>query len=222
MENIYNNIKGALDREDREAVLRYCKEYLEKGQIDIIELYESILGPVLNEVVVEYGEDDELLIWKEHIRSGIIKHTLENLSLYVMEEKKSLDLRHNKRAFILCPKFEDHEIGARMVCDFLIILGFDVKFLGGNTPEKTIIRGIKEEEVDYILISVTNYYNMINTKKTIEEIRSIKPNIKIILGGNAFKANKSIYRELGGDYMAESFADLYSIVKGEKQNEISI
>ena len=143
MEAIYNNIRGALEEEDREAVLKYCKKYLDQGQIDIIELYENILGPLLNELVVDYGEDEDLLIWKEHIRSGIVKHTLENLSSYVIEKEKTLALNHKKKAFVLCPKFEDHEIGARMVYDFLIILGFHVKFIGGNTPEKAILKGIR-------------------------------------------------------------------------------
>ena len=64
-------------------------------------------------------------------------------------------------------------------------------------------------------MSVTNYYNLINTKKTIEEIKKISPTIKIVLGGNAFRSNKSIYRELGGDYIAKSFKDLYALLGEE-------
>ena len=57
-----------------------------------------------------------------------------------------------------------------MVADFFRLEGFNATFVGASTPASTIHKAIEIVEPDYLLISVTNFYNFVSVKKTIEDI----------------------------------------------------
>lgn len=203
---IYNKLFEALKDADKEASLNICIKALEKKEIGVVELYENILAPILNNIVDEYKED-EMLIWKEHVRSGIVRTIIENCFPYVIETRRRLNNNIDKSVIVLCPKFEDHEIGARMVTDFFTIAGYNAIFIGGNTPEDTIIEAIEDIRPKYISIGISNYYNLIETKKTIEFIKRESPySMKFLLGGYAFNNNN--YKDIGGDLILKTYGDI--------------
>ncbi len=87
--------------------------------------------------------------------------------------------------------------------------------MGAKTPRKTILKAVEIVSPKYLCISVTNYYNLISVKKTIESIKSsTKNNITFLLGGSAFVSNPSAYKEVGGDYLLNSFQDIKDLSKG--------
>lgn len=55
-----------------------------------------------------------------------------------------------------------------MVADFFYLEGFNATFVGTRTPASTIHKAIEVVEPDYLVISVTNFYNFASIKKTIE------------------------------------------------------
>lgn len=211
MEALYEEFLGHLKEENKEKALILCLESLEKNYISVVELYESILRPAINSIVDDF-EDEEELIWKEHVRSGIIRTIIESAYPFVLKERDKRAEVNGERVIVMCPRFEDHELGARMVSDFFIIAGYDSVFIGSNTPEKTIIKAVEEVKPKYISISVTNYYNLIATKKTIDVIKNkFKSGIKFLVGGQAFESNPGAYKEVGGDLLLKSFDDILEL-----------
>lgn len=211
MEDLYEEVLGHLKREDKEKALILCLESLEKNHITVIELYESILAPALNSIIEDF-KDDEDLIWKEHVRSGIIRTIIESAYPFVLKERDKRDKINGEKVIVMCPRFEDHELGARMVSDFFVIAGYDSVFIGANTPEKTIIKAVEEIKPKYISMSVTNYYNLISTKKTIDIMKeNFKYGIKFLVGGQAFASNPEVYKEVGGDLLLKSFDDILGL-----------
>lgn len=207
---MYDKLLEALKNQDKEASLKICMEALGKGEIEVVDLYENILARVLNNIVEEYADDDEL-IWKEHVRSGIIRTIVENSYPYVMKTRRKLNQIKDKGVIVLCPRFEDHEIGARMVTDFFTMAGYDAIFIGGNTPENTILQAIESVRPRYISMSITNYYNLIAAKNTIESIKRESPySMKFLLGGYAFR-NNNYHKDIGGDLLLKSFNDILQL-----------
>ena len=50
---------------------------------------------------------------------------------------------------------ELHEIGVRMMADFLEMEGWDTYYLGGNMPAESIVRSLKDRHADVVAISAT-------------------------------------------------------------------
>lgn len=215
MENLYENLMKFLRKEDKENSFRLCMEAL--NSVSVVELYESILTPVLNSIIEEYDLDRESLIWKEHVRSGIIRSIVEGSYAFVLKERDGLGYKNKGNVLVLCPQFEDHELGARMVSDFFTIAGYKVTFIGANTPEITLLKAIQDVKPRYICISVTNHYNLVATKKTIDKInKTINFEGKFILGGSAFYSDPDMYKKVGGDKLLKSFEDILKLDKEAK------
>lgn len=208
---LYEKLLGYLKQEDKEKALDLCISSLEKGAISVVDLYQSVLSPALNNIVNEYEDDEDNLIWKEHLRSGIIRTIVESAYPYVLKARHEIGKQNGQRVIVMCPRFEDHDLGARMVSDFFTMAGFDTTFIGANTPERTILKAIESIKPKYISMSVTNYYNLIAAKKTIEAIKVKNNNIVFLLGGHAFNSNPDSYKDVGGDYLLRSFQDVLNL-----------
>lgn len=214
MEKLYKELLSFLKEEDKENALRVSMEALEEKRLGVIDLYEKVLAPALNSIIDEYDEDEDL-IWREHVRSAIIRTIIENTYSYVIEEKEKMAYPDKGNVIVMCPRFEDHELGARMATDFFTIAGYKASFIGSNTPESTILKAIEDIKPKYISISVTNYYNLVAAKKTIDLIKeSFNEDIKFLIGGYAVTSQKGYYKDIGGDLLVNSFQDILDLDKG--------
>lgn len=217
MDKLYERVLDLIKNEDRENALDLCMKSLENNEISVVELYESILAPALNNIIDENEGDEEKLIWKEHVRSGIVRTIIECTYPYVLRERNKIGKFKNKSVIVMCPKFEDHELGARMVSDFFTILGYKTTFIGSNTPETTILKALETIQPTYVCISVTNYYNLVSTKKTIEKIKNtLDFKAKFVLGGYAFTSDPSLLNKVGGDILLRNFQDISSLDEGDE------
>lgn len=214
MNTLYEELLGYLMEENKEKSVTLCIEALEKGQIDVVKLYEQVLTPALNHIILEYPDDENNLIWKEHVRSGIIRTIVESAYPYVLKDRGKLGNNKSENVIIMCPRFEEHDLGARMVADFFTIVGYDATFIGANTPERTILKAIESIKPKYVSMSVTNYYNLTTGKKTIDIIRETSDyKITFLLGGHAFNQNPNVCKEIGGDRLLNSFQDILDLSK---------
>lgn len=217
MDKLYKQLLEYLQREDKQGALNLCIDALKKKEIDVVSLYESMLGPALNNIIYEHQDDENNLIWKEHVRSAIIRTIIENAYPFVLKERARKARVNGQDVIVMCPRFEDHDLGARMVSDFYTIAGFNSTFIGANTPERTILKAIESIRPKYVSISVSNYYNLVAVKKTINQInQTFDYKIKFIVGGNAFKSNSDTFADLGGDLLLKSYADILELSKEEE------
>ena len=214
MKELYDKLIVFLLNEDKENAVKLCIDSLENKEISVEDLYEKVLAPGLNIIVEDYKNEEDL-IWREHVRSSIIRSIIELSYPYVLKEKREFGNANKGKVMVICPDFEDYELGARMVADFFIIAGYETTFIGAKTPRKTLLRAIEIISPDYVSISVTNNYNLVLTLKIIEEMKRVSDkNIKILLGGRAFSSNPELFKEIGGDYLLNSFHDIFDLEKG--------
>lgn len=169
MHHYYNEFMKTIETENRNALLNFILPKLKNNEIDIITLYTEILAPSLNSMV--QNKTDKAFIWREHVRSSIIRTIIENCYPYVIKERdESYKLNINKKIAVVCPSEEYHEIGARMITDFFTLLGYNATFVGSNTPKEEFLEALQNIKLDYIAISVSNPYSLIAARKAIEKI----------------------------------------------------
>lgn len=211
---IIDDFKEALMNEDKYKCIEIILKELSNGIASIVDIYSHILTPSLNEIGCLL-KDKNICIWNEHVRTSIVRSVIENVYPYLVKEKIKNKVRpKNKKIFVVCPDGEQHEIGARMAADYFELNGYESIFVGSSTPVfefKNVIETIKPE---YIALSVTNFYNIVSAKKTIELIKSETTyDVGIIVGGNAFLNNKDLYTEIGADYCMQTFEDIKDFAK---------
>lgn len=207
----------ALKNEDKDKCVELTLLALDKEEFSIPYLYEKILKPCLYEL--DECKDDGC-IWKEHIRTSIIRTVIESIYPYVIRQKKGVT-KLNREIVLACPEKEYHEIGLRMVDDIFSLNGYHTTFIGTNTPRKQVLNYIKHRSPHYLALSVTDFYLLFEAQKMIGDIKSHSPSIKVIVGGNAFKGNSHLVAEIGADVYIEVFQDIEDLRKGDL-NEIGI
>ena len=102
-----------------------------------------------------------------------------------------------------------------MVADFFTLAGYDVTFVGANTPIDTFIASVGLVKPRYVAISVTNYYNLVALRKAIERIRDVLPEgTEILVGGRAFEGRPDLADELGADRLVSTFEEIRALDGG--------
>ncbi|QWC00453.1 cobalamin B12-binding domain-containing protein [Mycoplasmatota bacterium] len=186
MEKKYQHFISMLDKENKDDAILFIHDLLEKD-MSIIDVYENFIIPSLADYECNSSKE-EICIWKEHTRTSIIRTILESTYPYLIKARKQDSI--NKLIVLACPQEEYHEIGAIVSANYFYLMGYKVKYIGANTPNFEIKSALKILQPDYLALSITNYYNLIQTKKLLEEIVAENDNVKIILGGQAIKKHR--------------------------------
>ena len=214
MHPIYEEFVAHLDREDKARCVELALSALSQGQVDVVTLYNDILAPALNIPTNRTG-DSPLGIWEEHVRTSIVRTVVENCYPYVRKERANRygdPVKRDRRVIVVCPTEEFHEIGARIVADFFDLCGFDPTFVGANTPQEEILKAIAQLKPAYVAVSATNTYSLVPAKRVLAQIRAVREgsgaDFKIIVGGNAFRANPAFAEEVGADLQLSTFEDI--------------
>ncbi|MGD9909071.1 MAG: B12-binding domain-containing protein [Candidatus Izemoplasmatales bacterium] len=212
-QSIYSKFVSFLDNEDKDQAISYVISLLTNEELTLEQLYLDILSPSLANYHCE-EEEETLCIWKEHARTSIVRTILEATYPFVIERKKNVTSK-NKTIMVVCPSEEYHEIGAIIVAHFLSLAGYNARYIGANTPKNNIVSAVKVLHPDFVAISVTNYYNLVITKKITEEIKKYYPQVKIIVGGQAF-IHPNALAQVTYDYFLSSLTDLSQLEGGKE------
>ncbi|MBI9009834.1 MAG: cobalamin-dependent protein [Tenericutes bacterium] len=202
--NKYNEFLDLLEKEDKGKSLLFILDLLNSG-VDVVTVYEDYLIPSLFDFKC-LAVEQEICIWKEHTRTSIIRTVLEASYPYIIEQRKK---EIHKKVIVLCPQEEYHEIGAIIASNYFYLLGFESLYIGANTPSDDIVSAIKILEPDYVALSVSNYYNLVVTRKLTKKIRENYPNLSIILGGQAFSKAESL-EQVTYNFYLKDYKDMVS------------
>lgn len=209
---------SALSKMDRPHCIRLWTDILATDTYNIPDLYEQILVPSLNDIAT-HEHCQTIPVWEEHLRSGIVKTALELTAPYVLGAREKLLTAENNRplpkALVLCLEEEYHEIGARMVSDYLLLLGFDVYFIGANTPNKEIMEAVHDLAPHLVTISITNYYHIFKLQALMDAIKKVsRRSPTIVLGGYAIDHTPEVHQLVSPDYFATVYSDFVKIKEG--------
>jgi len=91
-----------------------------------------------------------------------------------------------------------HDIGKNIVRALLENYGFDVIDLGKDVPVSVIVDKVVGEDIRLLGLSALMTTTVVNMEKTIKEVRKVKPDCKIMVGGAVL--NKDYADEIGADF----------------------
>ncbi|TFG02794.1 MAG: cobalamin-binding protein [Promethearchaeota archaeon] len=214
MHPLYEEFLEYIDKEDKEQCVRFVLDKLDKNEIDVPTLYKEILEPSLNRFYCD-ADEQKLCIWKEHVRTSIIRTIIELCYPYILKEREQRGARIlDQKVLVGCPSEEYHDTGARMVADIFSLFGFDAIFVGANTPREEIRDAINILKPKYIAMCITNYFTFVEAEKAISLIKTHTDfDGKIIVGGSAFLSNPDAYKKIGADLLIQDFKDIEKLAQ---------
>jgi MerR family transcriptional regulator, light-induced transcriptional regulator len=181
--------------EAMQMVLEKCRD--EKS---VKGIYNEVLQPALEEVGYLW-ETAAADVYEEHF----VASTTVNLMAQVMQNAKPFHRRRGTFLSIVCPG-ELHEIGMRMVTDFLEIDGWKALYLGTNMPSGNIIKAVEDYKATLLGLSVTMQNSLNSAANVVASLRANRScrDLKILVGGQAFRADPQLWKRMGADAHALS------------------
>jgi MerR family transcriptional regulator, light-induced transcriptional regulator len=179
-EEIYCRYLEALLRGDSHS----CGEIVGRqlaGGIEAVELYTGLFQRSLYRVG-ELWESNRISVAVEHLASAITERMLAAVYPAVL----AASTRHGRRAVLTCAVNEYHQLGARMVADIMESRGWDVAFLGANTPADDLLALLEERSPELLGLSVSIAANLPALWRMVEKVRGNYPRLDILVGGQAF------------------------------------
>ncbi len=180
-EIIYPQFHEALLAGDRARCAELVFRFLEQKMAPET-LYTDIFQRSLYRIG-ELWEQNKISVATEHLATAVTEHLLSVVYPRILENQAP----NGKKMVISCAVNEYHQVGARMVADIMEGLGWDVWFLGANTPVNDLLSLIQEKQPDVLGLSVSIYFNMTSLVRTVDMVRCHYPGLDIVVGGQAFR-----------------------------------
>ncbi len=211
-DNYFLNLKHGNKKE--------CFNTIEKAVdagLDIKDIYLNVFYPAMIKVG-ELWEANKFTVAQEHLATAITQRIMS----YLYSNYFDFSIENYKAKIIMtCAGSELHELGARMTADLLELQGYDVIYLGANTPVFTILNTISSEKPDFIGISCTMSFNIKYTKELIGKIQETDEDIKIIVGGRAYTTDSSLIDYVQADFYGNSLDSTLEFLEENKRIMVS-
>jgi MerR family transcriptional regulator, light-induced transcriptional regulator len=181
-----------LDRRAVDAV-----EMIERAVADglsLEDIYLHVLEPVQREVG-RLWQVNSITVADEHYATDTTRTVMTRL-----RARFTPDRRREVTVLTACLGGELHDLGARMVNDFLHLSGFDTVFIGANTPYQAILQELSRTSADVLALSATMTLQVRNAVELIDRLRREYPgHLPVLVGGYAFNQADSLWRDVGAD-----------------------
>lgn len=185
----------ALDTERAERVLT-----------EAIALYplDAVLLDVIRPAMVLVGDRwhaGTISVTTEHFASNYVQGRLRGLLRMMPSAARS------HRVVVSCGPGERHEIGALILAILLRRAGFDVIYLGADTPIVDLLELVRARGPEAVLLSVTARQSIGRLRAERSLLSSVSS--LLILGGEAVAAEPQLAAELGAVFLGN---DLRQVV----------
>jgi len=197
----------AILKVDRTGAERIIREALADG-VGVPAIYEQILAPAQSRLG-EMWHRGEITVADEHMGSATTQTVMSQLRLSFQRATP------NGRSVVGTATAGDlHEIGLRMVTDLFELDGWDVVFLGANTPTDDVIELLLRRNPNLLALSISTALTLRDAADLITAIRAV-PTIadtRVLVGGPPFRMVPGLWKELAADGCAHSASE--AVVQG--------
>ncbi|MBY0503607.1 MAG: cobalamin-dependent protein [Bryobacteraceae bacterium] len=170
--------------------------------VPIRDLYLQVFQPCQYEVG-RLWEANEATVAQEHYCTAATQTIMSRLHARVFSAERT-----GRSAVVVGVGGELHEIGARMVADFLEMKGWDTRYLGPNLPPDEISRNVIAHDPDLVCLSCTMTYHVSLVEQTVAGLREAKARAKVLVGGLPFNRDPELWRRTGADGWAPDAGSL--------------
>jgi methanogenic corrinoid protein MtbC1 len=160
-----------------------------------VDAYVEVVQEALY-TVGRLWESNRITVAQEHMATAIAQAVVAQM----FRDLPQPEARHGTLV-LTGVEGERHQLGAQMVADVLETEGWDVRFLGVDTPQAGVVHALEEYRPRVLAISATMLFNVPRVTALVGAVRgrlgTEAP--RIILGGGAFRSAPLLWREIGAD-----------------------
>lgn len=196
----------ALVAGDVAGARRVLDEALEAGA-DVRALYLDVVQPALYEVGDGWSRA-ELSVAHEHLAAAAAR-----MHMTLLAERLGSAERRRGSALVACPGEEMHELGARMVADFLAADGWDVLFLGALSPAPELAGLVAERGVDVVALSAALEERIPEVTAACAALGALDPAPFVVVGGLAFAGSRERALRTGAAAYAKDAREAAHVVR---------
>jgi methanogenic corrinoid protein MtbC1 len=170
---------------------------------DLKHFYLDVVWPAMTKIG-QLWETNQISVAEEHLSTAIVGRIMA--ALYQRFAQFAVT---RGTAVVSSGPNEFHEIGARMLADFMEMDGWDVIYLGANTPANEIIAILKRNKPFIAALSVATVFNLDKARQVIQMIKEDHETsaIKVMIGGLAFNDMPQLWKTIGADGYAANAED---------------
>jgi len=193
------NYLGFLLRGERQAASQSILNAVAQG-VSIKDIYLHVFQPCQQELG-RLWQTNQISVAQEHFSTAVTQLVMSQLYAYIFASQKN-----GYRLVATSVGGELHEIGMRMVADFLEMEGWDTYYLGANMPPESILRALEQRQANVLVISATISYHVGKVKELIGHVRSSPAcsSVRIMVGGYPFNIAKDLWKAVGADGYARN------------------
>ncbi len=198
-------------------------EFLLKGErFQASELIQNEMkqGAPIKEIYLQVFQNTQYEIgrlWQTGKISVAQEHYCTAASQFVMAQLYPYIFRTANRGMTVvacCVGNELHEIGIRMIADFMELSGFNTYYLGANTPAESIISTLVEHKPCVLAVSATMAFHVAEVAELIQKVRKVKEcdDVLIMAGGYPFNVDKDLWKTVGADCHARNAEEAVEVL----------
>jgi len=192
----------------RREACRATVERLLAERVPIRTLYEELFRDSLYEVG-RLWQAGRASVAHEHLATAITEELLGVVFPHALPAEEA-----DRSAVVSCAADEFHQVGGRIVADVLESAGWDVKFLGANTPVVELAGFVRELDPDLLALSVTVVDHVPAAAAAIRAVRAFAPDLPVALGGQAFaEGGRELVRDFPVVRIVSSLEELEGIAR---------
>lgn len=170
-------------------------------------LYLEVLAPALREVGTRW-QLGLISVAQEHLATAIVTSLMASVAPRLAEPPPV-----DRLAVLACTDGELHDVGLRMVGDFLEADGWEVLFLGALTPPDELVRLVSSSKPDVVGLSTGLTTHLTSSGATIAAIRGGDQAPFIMVGGQAYGPDGAAARMIGADVWLEDAGAVSSALR---------
>jgi MerR family transcriptional regulator, light-induced transcriptional regulator len=176
-----------------------CSEALEivlddalADDVPIRTLYLDVVQASLQELGRLWREK-RITVAQEHAATEIARLALAQLRVHLPCGRSN-----GKHVAVACVEGELHDLGARIMADFLEMDGFAVQFFGANVPTETLASLVRRRPADGLALSATAAQSLGALRRAVAAVRAAAgPDVPVFVGGHLFVRRPGLAAELG-------------------------
>ena len=180
-------------------------QLLEKG-FNLIEIEVLLIEPAMYEVGLKW-QKNQISVAQEHLATA----TASTLMAQYFSQVK-IEPFNGKKAVLACVESNEHMLGLHMISDALQMDGWDVQFLGANTPTQAFTEHIAHIKPDIVGLSISFASQLMPAREVLKELILTFPvnRPKLVIGGSAVNRFPELFKSIGADL---SLANALSVKK---------
>jgi methanogenic corrinoid protein MtbC1 len=196
----------ALLQGKRDAASKLVRDTVDAGS-SIREIYLNIFQPAQHEIG-RLWQLNRITVAQEHYCTAATQLIMSQLYplLFAGEKTKG-------NVVATCVGGDLHELGVRMVADFLELDGWNTFYLGASTPSASVVHAISDRQAALVAISATMTFHVRTTESLIALIRAdpYAKSARVLVGGYPFNRMPDLWQRVGADGYARDAQAAVSI-----------